>query len=314
MTTDSIKETVETFEVEQNAPLWSPNESARKSFFDDFLQVQTKIENPKRDASNPHYGSSYISLEGLLAYVRPILIEQNFILVQSFFSDNPPSVSTYLYHKDGAILSSSIEMKDITSPQQVVSYSTYMRRVQLSALLGIRDEDDDDGNGASVRGAGGQPPWMQPQVQVAAPPPVVAAAPALTATTQAAMPTAPQVPPFAGGLVNAATPPAMPQAPQPTAPPAPPTPAPAAAPPPPPAGALSGEMLAEAQNMMNAVRQTWGDGQAAEIMQKVGLPDISHMMPENYAPFVEQLMVFVQGMGKSMVQLGPEGGNQVLIQ
>lgn len=274
-------------------PLLTTDENSRKAFFDDFLQVQSKIENPKHDSNNPHFGSQYLSLEALLNYARPILNAHNFVLVQSL---SPGLVSTYLMHKEGSLLYSESDMAEGLTPHQVVSYSTYMRRVQLTSMLGIRGEDDDDGNLATNGGLKQEQtntpaPWMQS-------PPAPAPAPAAT------VPTAPPAAPPAPAPLQMPPPP-------PAAPAAPPAPAPVAAP---PDGAIVGDMLAEAQNIMGAIEQTWGAGQKSNILSRLGIQDISHMRIESYAPFVEQVYQFVQSMGKSINLLGPEGGNQVLIQ
>ena len=319
-------------------PFWSPDDAARRSFFDDFLQVQLKIENPKRDSANPHFGNSYVSLESLLTYLRPILNGHGFTFFQAFRSSkysNTQSFQTFLFHRDGSFLCSTSDVPELGSPQQVVSYSTYMRRVQLSALLGIRDESDDDGNSASASQA--QAPWMtqqpsppapaqmppapspsqvpgtpwqqqqQPAMQPPQPPtplamqPPTPPAPSATPQPQPPMPSAapPPQPPAQAGSVP--PPPTLPQQPM-------------AAPPAPPEGAIQGEMLQEAQNMIEAVRNLWGEQMVNDILTRSDLVDISHMKHENYAPFVDQMNTFVTQNNKSMSLLGPESGNQVLIQ
>ena len=314
-------------------PFWSPSETARRSFFDDFLQVQTKIENPKRDSANPHFGNSYVSLESLLTYLRPLLTGHGFTLFQTFGVEEHSQAQvfqTFLMHRDGAMLISASPMPELGSPQQVVSYSTYMRRVQLSSLLGIRDESDDDGNAASASQA--QAPWMaqQPsppapaQMPPAPPPSQVPGTPWQQQQPPMQPPQPAQVPPQAAPVPLAPPqPPAqMPQSapPQPPAqagavPPPPTLPQqPMAAPPAPPEGAIQGDTLQEAQNMIEAVRNLWGEQMVNDILTRSDLVDISHMKHENYAPFADQMNTFVTQNNKSMSLLGPESGNQVLIQ
>ena len=306
-------------------PFWSPSETARRAFFDDFLQVQTNIENPKRDSTNPHYGSNYVSLESLLTYLRPLLTGHGFTLFQTFGVEEHSQAQvfqTFLMHRDGAMLVSASPMPELGSPQQVVSYSTYMRRVQLSALLGIRDESDDDGNAASASQA--QAPWMAQPSPAPAPAPAPAQMPQTPPSQAQSTPwqQQPAQAPMQQQPAPVSMPPQAPPqqpvpqqqqpvAPAPPAQPAPPVQAPVAAA---PEGAIQGDTLQEAQNMIAAVRNLWGDQTVADILGRAEIPDISHMKHEDYAPFAAQMDTFVTANNKSMSMLGPESGNQVLIQ
>ena len=215
-------------------------------------------------------------------------------------------------------MSSASLVPEGLSPHQLISYSTYLRRVQLTALLGIRGEDDDDGNVATSGGLqqqmpSTQAPWMNQPAPAA--PPTPPAAPPPPPPPPIPMPqqpvgTAPPTP-----MQAVPTPPTTQTQPVPTPPPTPVAPAaPAPVPSGPPDGAITGDMLQEGQNAMAAIEQVWGSGQKADILGRLGLTDISHMKVEAYAPFMESLYNFAQASGKSVVQLGPESGNQVLIQ
>ena len=283
-------------------PMYAPSEQARKALFDDLLQIQTKIENPKHDLNNPHYNSTYLSLESLLTYLRPLLVQHNFVMLQAFDGGR---ITTTLMHAKGGYVYAHSEIPTGVSAQQMVSFSTYMRRTHLTALLGIRGEDDDDGNMASTGGlrqkaAETQAPWMQQQAPAPAPAPMPAPAPA---PVQQQIPAPPVQQPMAPPQAVPAPPPAPPAAP----------PAPVAAQQP-PEDAIVGNELQEAQNILTAIHQIWGPAQVAGIMEKIGLPDISHMRHVDYASFVEAAMGFCHSAGKTMNLLGPDSGNQVLIQ
>ena len=358
---EAVTKELQRLAFDGSIPMWYPTEIARRAFFDDFLQVQAKIENPVSDASNPHYNSKYASLESLLAMVRPILNGHGFTLTQTFGTRSYSShqiLGTYLLHRDGAFMSSVSAVPDLSSPQSVVSYSTYMRRVQLCAILGVRGENDDDGNAVQQ-----SQPWMQSPAQA---PPQQTAAPPWAQQQSAPMPMQ-QPPPMQQPIQQpAAAPPPMQQPMQPApmqqpmqpapmqqpmqpapmqqpaaAPPwaqqqpAPmpmqqqppmqqpiqqqPIQQPAAAPPPaqvgpPPDGAIQGDTLTEAQNIMAGIGAIWGPGQTQSILTHVGLPDISHILHKHYAPWVENVVSFLAGEGKQMKLSGPEGGNQAFIQ
>ena len=322
-----------------DTPFYSPNEIARRAFFDDFAQLQSKIENPKRDAAGFH-NNRYALLETILNTIRPLLNQHNFVVSQGFglrSYTSHPTFGTFLYHKDGAIMSSSSAVPQLSTAQEVVSYSTYMRRVQLTAMLGIRDEDDDGSAASGYSNADGtphlaaagrsapaytqlppaQPGYAQPQAQPFGPPGAAPQQQGWQPPQQQPQQAPPQqyqqqAPPPQQFQPQQAPPPQQfqpqqqqfqqqqfQQPPQAAAPP-PMQPAPAPAPAPPaPAGALAGDMLVEGQNLMSAIEQIWGAAQSLDILSRLGLPDISHMLPDQYPPFIEQMKVFLGGQGKS---------------
>ena len=329
-------------------PFWAPNEFARKAFHEDFAQVQAKITNPQRDAENPHYGSRYASLEGLLAEVRPLLNQYNFTLTQGFgvrMYNSAMTFGTYIFHSAGAVMSSVVGVPQLDNPQQMVSYSTYMRRVQLTAMLGVRDEDD-DGNaatGSPNSGGGGSAPWEtvqnpQQQMPAGAPPwqqqqQQPPQAPPAAAPPMQPPPGAPPAAPNPGYQQQQQQAPWQQQAPPQTPPlgalsrlhrpsrllchpnskqqPPGPPPAPQQPPqqlPPIPEGALQGDMLQEAQNMLAAVEQTFGPDIAREALSRSSVPTIAHMLAQDYATFVERVNIFATSQQKSMNLTGPEGG------
>lgn len=115
----------------------------------------------RKDSSNPHFKSSYASLEAVTAAVVPELTKQGISLLGSQKRDENGAVvvSTTLLHKSGEWLSASVEMPPGRGDAQAVgSALTYGRRYGLMALMGLAPEDD-DGNAAS---SGGNPRAQQP--------------------------------------------------------------------------------------------------------------------------------------------------------
>lgn len=124
------------------------------------------------DAKNPHFGSKFASLAGVIAAVRPVLNEHG--LVYSQFPTNlngAPALRTALMHAE-----SGEEIADVmplilpkSDPQGYGSALTYARRYALLSVLGLVGDEDDDANvatgsaGASrEREAGSEPPAESP--------------------------------------------------------------------------------------------------------------------------------------------------------
>lgn len=115
------------------------------------LKVQNEIKNPPNTAVNPFHKNKYAPLSDVLNLVRPLLTKNDIVLIQDTGASGEDKiyVQTKLLHSSGEImLSDKLILKpDRQSPQGIGSAITYGRRYQLSTLLGIASEDDNDGNG-----------------------------------------------------------------------------------------------------------------------------------------------------------------------
>lgn len=116
------------------------------------LKVQSEITNPGNTAVNPFFKSKYAPLPDILNLVRPLLNKHGLILIQNTGSNDEglPFVQTILLDAegDGTVESEKLILRpEKKSVQGIGSAITYGRRYQLSALLGISSEDDNDGNG-----------------------------------------------------------------------------------------------------------------------------------------------------------------------
>lgn len=105
-----------------------------------------------KDADNPYFKSTYVSLPGLLALVRPILRDHD-VLISSSYQLVPGVgfvVSTTVSHcKSGGWRVSTFPVPDPSKPQSVGAAGTYGLRLSLLQLLAISGEDD-DGNAATT--------------------------------------------------------------------------------------------------------------------------------------------------------------------
>lgn len=119
--------------------------------YEALLQVQKEITNPSNTAINPFFKSKYAPLPETLNQVRPLLNKHGLILIQNTGSNDEgvPYVQTILLHAESksTIESDKLLLKpEKKSVQGIGSAITYGRRYQLSAILGISSEDDNDGN------------------------------------------------------------------------------------------------------------------------------------------------------------------------
>lgn len=124
-----------------------------KNIFGSFIKFQNEFKGLKADGNNPFFKSTYITLDGILETVRPLLSKNNLGVIQNAFSDENGNmcVKTMLIHESGEYLETEVmKMKPVKDdPQQRGSCITYMKRYQLGALLGICESIDDDGNAAT---------------------------------------------------------------------------------------------------------------------------------------------------------------------
>lgn len=121
------------------------------------IQAQSKIEGMTPDAKNPFFKSNYITLDGILEYIRPILSENSIWIFQNASGDGEyVEVTTRLMHSSGEYIETdTLRMKpQKLDAQQMGSCITYAKRYQLASLLGISSEVDDDGNKATYGNKG----------------------------------------------------------------------------------------------------------------------------------------------------------------
>ncbi len=114
-------------------------------------KLQGAIVPPKKDTANPFFKSRYADLAGVWDSVRGLLAENGLAFVQlpTTADGNKISVEGRLLHVSGESICSTITGTATDSkPQSIGSCITYLRRYQMSAMLGIAAEDD-DGNAAS---------------------------------------------------------------------------------------------------------------------------------------------------------------------
>jgi hypothetical protein len=139
------------------------------AIFAALAKAQADIQNPTKNAINPHFKSKYTTLDEGLNVAREALTAVGICIYQRTFLDgNLLMLETVLGHTSGEWLSSYYPVIGAPfKPQDGLSSVTYARRAALFAAVGIAGEDD-DGNTANKAGVIEAPVKKVPEVDLAA--------------------------------------------------------------------------------------------------------------------------------------------------
>ena len=120
------------------------------AIFKALADAQREIQNPVKNARNPHFKNTYTTLDEGLNVVREALSAVGICVFQrTYLTDNILMLETVLGHTSGEWLSSQYPVISVPyKPQDGLSALTYARRGALFAAVGIAGEDD-DGNAAN---------------------------------------------------------------------------------------------------------------------------------------------------------------------
>ncbi len=119
------------------------------------LEIKPPLKNRHVDyktKSGQHIKYSYADLSDVIAAVTPALCKNELSVTQKKgFHGNVYGLITVLMHSSGETIDSFQPLPDPvkTPPQEFGSDQTYARRYELSGIVGIASEDDDDGAAAS---------------------------------------------------------------------------------------------------------------------------------------------------------------------
>ncbi len=111
-------------------------------------KAQGEITCAIEDKINPHFKSSYASLNSIFNACRSQLSKNGICIVQSLSTANDMYVlTTLLAHSSGQWMSSQLPFASLKcTPQALGSALTYFKRYSLSAMTGVSSGDDDDAN------------------------------------------------------------------------------------------------------------------------------------------------------------------------
>ena len=120
------------------------------TIFKALAAAQKEIQNPIKNAKNPHFKSTYTTLDEGLNVIREALSAVEIAVFQrTYMTDSLLMLETVLGHASGEWLCSHYPVITVPyKPQDGLSALTYARRGALFAAVGIAGEDD-DGNAAN---------------------------------------------------------------------------------------------------------------------------------------------------------------------
>jgi len=134
--------------MEERKPMQSPDigklAEALAAFQSEMPEIKLDAKVKVTMKSGRSYQFEYATLHNIMKKTLPILTKQGLSITQVF---NGSGLKTILMHKSGQSISSEIPI-DVSngSMQEIGSRISYMRRYQLSPLLGIVADADDDAN------------------------------------------------------------------------------------------------------------------------------------------------------------------------
>ncbi len=125
-------------------------------------RAQATMNTAEKDGDNPHYKSTYSTLEQLISVSRPSLTKEGLSVVQfRDFEDGNDFLVTQLRHASGEMIvgRALIYLKEKTDIQKLGAAITYSKRYEYAAICGIAMKDfDDDGNSNSTENTSDQAP------------------------------------------------------------------------------------------------------------------------------------------------------------
>ena len=124
------------------------------SLYEALAETQNNIEQPKKDASNPMFKSSYVTLDAVInAIVKARKVSGAKFFFTNIVQDGVMFTRIIGYGETldlaGSKVADDLGNRGTNSAQAEGSALTYARRYSLSMAFGIASDVDDDGNGAS---------------------------------------------------------------------------------------------------------------------------------------------------------------------
>ena len=124
--------------------------AASSQHLDKLFEAKSKALGQMRNAPRTcksHYGM-YADLATIWDTIRKPLAENGLDVIQTFVQggdDGSILLVTTLGHSSGQFIRSFLPIKGNLQPQQLAATATYLKRIELAAIVGVAAEDDDDG-------------------------------------------------------------------------------------------------------------------------------------------------------------------------
>jgi hypothetical protein len=124
-----------------------------------------EVTGKTKDGRDFKYKYAYAPLDEILNATRPALSENGLALTQTTDEeDRGTMLKTMLVHSSGQWMASFKSLGRLEDPQKFGGALTYYRRYEISAILGISSEEDDDANGVVGNEVKRKTPERRPDV------------------------------------------------------------------------------------------------------------------------------------------------------
>lgn len=125
---------------------------ASSGHLDKLFEAKSKALGAMKNAprtSKSHFGK-YADLATVLDTIRKPLADNGLDVIQCFvpYDEQYVMLVTTLGHSSGQFIRSFLPIKSSLEPQKLAATATYLKRVELAAIVGCAAEDDDDGETA----------------------------------------------------------------------------------------------------------------------------------------------------------------------
>jgi hypothetical protein len=143
-----------------------PQSDSIKELATALSKVQGELTYAKKDSANPFFKSRYADLESVWDACRSLMAANGLSVIQmpgNYFEGRMWLV-TRLCHNSGEWIEQEMSIPvNKADSHGCASAVTYMRRISLSAFVGVVPSDDDDGNAAA--GVQAKPASAKPVVK-----------------------------------------------------------------------------------------------------------------------------------------------------
>jgi hypothetical protein len=152
--TNGIKSDVDSYilppieKTEENLHYGNPSVKLLKAI----LEAKKEFDALYKDAANPFFKSSYVSLPNINKTVEPKLHENGVFIshCNEIINGKDYHVTRLFYVEDGTFLKTCFPTRiDTLKVQEIGSLYTYARRYNIVDLLNLSADEDDDGNVAN---------------------------------------------------------------------------------------------------------------------------------------------------------------------
>ena len=111
------------------------------------VKAQSEIKAAKKDSFNPFYKSNYAGLGSVWEACKDALSKNGFSIIQTgAWRDGHFFLTTTLLHSSGQSVSGDYLIKTAKEDSQAYGSAwTYARRFSLAAIIGVINDEDDDG-------------------------------------------------------------------------------------------------------------------------------------------------------------------------